>query len=45
MNHLTTHILYKNVSGAASVVIGGNANDLKAWKYNGQALADCERNL
>lgn len=35
---------FRSASGAASVVMGGNTNGLKAWKYNGQTLADYERN-
>ena len=35
---------FRSASGAASVVMGGNTDGLKAWKYNGQTLADYERN-
>lgn len=34
---------FRSASGAATVVMGGNTNGLKAWKFNGQTLADYER--
>lgn len=34
---------FRSPSGAASVVVGGNTNGLRAWKFNGQTLAEYEQ--
>ena len=36
---------FRSASGAAAVVVGGNMNGLTTWKYNGQTLADFEKNI
>lgn len=36
---------FRSSSGAATVVMGGNTNGLKAWKYNGRTLAEYERDI
>lgn len=34
---------FRSSSGAASIVVGGNTNGLKAWKVDGRTLSEYKR--